>query len=293
MQLSLSSLLCPYLFKVHRCSSAFSALFGMESSVWRTELGLNMTRVFLVSVLLVASSSSWAASMSQQYQQLRSQANLVSAKALLYFDTDPRSGGTPEKDELQVLDQACTNLHTQALSVGLSSPHLQGMLDSVEALKKLSPQQAMDYASLLIVLLDHHEHLEEQLATLYRSYTVSPLAQAMNNQSQRVAVLRLNVLVRNARVLGRHTLSQNDNTFIQFDRDIEQGFEALASMLPELDQPELLRKRQTYRFIRKQLLIPDTLRKSVAADRYVNGLIDWLDEKATTSDTQARQAGTL
>lgn len=241
--------------------------------------------------LLVASAASWADSMSQQYQQLRSQANLVSAMALLHFDTDPRPGGSPEKEEARVLNEAGVNLRQQAERLVLSSPHLQGMFGSVEALKKVPPHQEVDYAALLIEMLDHHERLDDQLVALYRSYNAAPLAQTMNLQSQRIAALRLSALMRNARVLGRHTLNLSENTFVRLDQEIEQGFDELQAQLQPAEQAELLRKRQVYRFVRKQLLAPDTLRKSVAAERYVNGLVGWFDEQAASVDVQARQAG--
>lgn len=241
--------------------------------------------------LLAASASSWAVSMSQQYQQLRSQANLVSAMALLHFDTDPRPGGSPEKEPSQGLNEAGVSLRQQADRLGLSSPHLQGMFGSVEALKQVPAHQEVDYAALLIELLDHHERLDDQLSALYRAYNAAPVAQAMNLQSQRIAALRLGALMRNARVLGRHTLSLGENTFARLDQEIEGGFEALHGLLPEAEQAELLRKHQVYRFVRKQLLTPDTLRKSVAVERYVNGLVGWFDEQAARLDVQARQAG--
>jgi len=241
--------------------------------------------------LLAAPAASWAVSMAQQYQQLRSQASLVSAMTLLHFDTDPRPGGSPEREAPQELSEAGASLRQQAERLALSSPHLQGMFASVKALEQLPPNQQMDYAALLIELLDHHERLDDQLVVLYRTYSTAPLAQAMNLQSQRIAALRLSALIRNARVLGRHTLSLGENTFVRLDQEIESGFEALHELLPEAERAELLRKRQVYRFVRKQLLIPDTLRKSVAAERYVNGLVGWFDEQAARFDVQARQAG--
>ncbi|MNE76765.1 hypothetical protein D3C80_1730220 [compost metagenome] len=117
---------------------------------------------------------------------------------------------------------------------------------------------------------------------LYQAQSVSPLVQAMNQQSQRIAAIRLHALARNARVLGRHTIAL-EHTFTQLDSEIEQGFAGLASALPETEQ--LVRQQQIYRFVRMKLLTPDALRNSAAAEHYINRLVSWFDEHAAKADS--------
>lgn len=240
---------------------------------------------FLLLALVTAALPAWAVSLPQQYQQMRSQANLLAATALLHFDTDPRPGGSPLKDEIQRLNEIAQQLQEQAAQLGLHSPALMALQARIAALQRLSREQSVDYAALLIELLDYHEQLDDQLARLAQGYVATPLAQAMAEQSQRIRTLRLQSLARNARVLARHTLSPTDSGLQQLDQEIEQGFEWLAVALPEAERPLLQHQQRNYRFVRKQLLVPDTLRNSAAAQRYINGLVGWLDVQAANLDT--------
>ncbi len=232
---------------------------------------------------LLFAASAGAADTAQQYQQMRSQANRYAAMSLLSFDTDPRPGGSPEQDELQALHEAGAHLREQASRLGLEDPALPGMQGSVEALQRLPVQQAVDYAPLLIAMLDQREQLDAHLDRIYQAQDVAPLARDMNRQSQRIGALRLSALARNARVLGRHTLSQSEERFARLDHEVEQGFDSLLASLPEAQRPPLLRQRKIYRFVRRHLLSPDTLRNSVGAQRYLDELIDWFDEQAAAT----------
>ena len=262
-----------------------SSLRGISRPRWLVLIRRRLSKMLLMFCLLIVSPLGCATTLAQQYQQLLSQANLLSAMALLHFDPDPRPRGFYEEQGLEALNEASLRLKAQAISIGLSGPSLDGIVESLNALQRLPPQQVVSYApTLLVQLLDHHERFNERVTMLYQAQSVSPLVQAMNQQSQRIAAIRLHALARNARVLGRHTIAL-ENTFTQLDSEIEQGFAGLASALPKPETAQLQRQQKVYRFVRMKLLTPDALRNSAAAEHYINRLISWFDEHAAKADS--------
>jgi hypothetical protein len=170
----------------------------------------------------------------------------------------------------------------QAAGLGLTSSALDVMLANLETLSTLSPDET-NYQLLLVEILDQHGHLSGQLSSVYQQLAVTPLAEQLNRQSRRVALLRLHALTRNARILGHHSLN-SDAVFAGLDREIEQGFVQLEEMLPESLLSGLRRHQQAYQFVRATLLDTNTPRVSAALERYVSNMLDWLDATAVEAE---------
>lgn len=224
-----------------------------------------------------------AVPMTQQYQQLLTSANSLAAMSLLYFDLDPRPGGAALKVEQQALQQAAQQLQHQAEQLGLMGAGVQGMLGHLDSLQRLAPRDTAGYPTPLVGMLDEYQRLQQQVLALQQQREIPVAAVSMNQQSQRIAQLRLHALARNARLLEHHSLI-SDSTFIQLDEEIEAGFVLAAGLLPAASAPQLSRQLQAYRFVRPKLLEPDTLRHSSAVERYINPLLQWLDQQAVVAE---------
>ena len=234
---------------------------------------------------LLFSTAAWSGTQAQQYQQFSTQANTMAVAAVLHFVTDPRPGGTPGRTGLENLVEAEQLTRQQAARLGLSSPALDRVLDRLETLHKLSPD-ATDYQPLLVELLDQHNQLSQQIAETYQQHGVTPLAELLNRQSQRVALLRLNAATRNARILGSHSLL-DEQQFVQLDQEITQGFSQLESALSTAESQQLQRQQQAYRFVRATLLETGTLKNSAALELYIARMLAWLDTRAVLADAES------
>lgn len=246
-----------------------------------------LTKFFLTLALLAPVSCSWAAFSAQDQQQLRSQANLLAIDALIYYDTDPRAATRPDESTLEALGETRRKLKEVAvrlaLPASLAGP-LAGMDASLDELAGLSREQASSYAPLLIALLDHRAQLTRLMDTANTGQPVSPLAQALNRQSRRISEILLHALARNAVVLSQHSMAYYATGLSPQDQAIERGFEELEALLPIAEAKQLQRQRLAYRFVGPKLLQPDTLQKAAAAERYIIGIITWLDQQAMRAE---------
>jgi hypothetical protein len=231
---------------------------------------------------LLASSSLWAATSAQQYQQLRSQATLLAVNALIYYDAAPAA--RPDARHLTSLREARQRL--DALEVELNLPSdigdslasLDVWLDKLQA---LSRDEAPRYPQLLIQLLDSRAKLDRQAATAYQQVQepLSPGEQLLNSQSLAIGSLLLHAQARSARVLGDHSLAYSDAEFVARDQAIEQGFAEMIGLLPE-QAAALHKQRLAYRFVRQRLLDRDPGQVTGSLERYLAGIVVMLDELA-------------
>nr|WP_298147737.1 hypothetical protein [uncultured Pseudomonas sp.] len=88
----------------------------------------------LAMVVLLASSLAVAATPSQQYQQLRSQATLLAVNALIYYDAQPDA--RPDKRHLLALQGAQQRLDALALQLNLPSRPLENVGEAAETRQK-------------------------------------------------------------------------------------------------------------------------------------------------------------
>lgn len=241
------------------------------------------TQGLLAVVLFVHTACAWAGLSAQDQQRLHSQASLLAMDALIYYDTDPRAATLPDASLLHELSETRRRFETASaagsLPAGLAAP-LAGMDADLNALQRLPRDQASRYAPLLISLLDNRERLNRQMDATPTAPAASPLAQALNRQSQRIGEIYLHALARNAVVLREHSMAHHDTGLQPLDQAIEQGFEQLKELMPPGDAAQLQHQRLTYRFVRPKLLQPDALQKSAAAKRYIAGILAWLDRQA-------------
>lgn len=246
-----------------------------------------MIKRLLTLALLIPAACSWAAVSAQDQQRLYSQASLLAMDALIYYDTDPRAATLPDASLLQELSETRQTLETtsaaHALPAGLAVP-LAGMGADLNALQRLPRDQASRYAPLLISLLDNREQLIRQIDATPTTPPASPLAQALNRQSQRIGEIYLHALARNAVVLREHSMAHHQTGLQPQDQAIEQGFEQLKGLLPASAAAQLRRQRLAYRFVRPKLLQPDALQKSASAKRYIAGIVAWLDRQALRAE---------
>ncbi|WP_137817667.1 hypothetical protein [Pseudomonas sp. 2FG] len=246
-----------------------------------------MTKFFLTLALLAPVSCSWASSSAQDQQQLHSQTTLLAIDALTYYDTDPRAATPPDESILEALSETRRKLKEVAvklsLPASLAAP-LAGMGASLDELGGLSREQASSYAPLLITLLDNRAQLNRQMDTTYTGQSVSQLARALNRQSLRISEILLHALARNAVVLNQHSMAYHQTGLSAQDQAIEQGFDELKELLPTSEAEQLQHQRLAYRFVRPKLLQPDTLQKAAAAERYITGIVTWLDQQAMRAD---------
>jgi hypothetical protein len=230
---------------------------------------------------LLASSSLWAAApLSQQYQQLRSQATLLAVNALLYYDADPRA--RPDARHLTTLREAQQRLDALALDLpadmGDSLASLNAWLDDLQAVPR---EEAPRYPQLLIGLLDSRAQLDRQAAATYQQgqADLAPVVRLLNRQSLAIASLLLHAQARSARVLGDHSLAYSEVEFAARDRAIEEGFTQLIVLLPE-QATALHKQRLAYRFVRQRLLDSDPGRVTGSLERYLTGIVVALDKLA-------------
>lgn len=239
----------------------------------------------LAMVLLLASSLAGAATPSQQYQQLRSQATLLAVNALIYYDAQPDA--RPDKRHLTALQGAQQCLDALALQLNLPTD-IGDSLASLEAwlakLQELPRDEAPRYPQLLVGLLDSRAQLDRQAAAAYQQVAdeLSPAMRLLNRQSLDIASLLLHAQARSARVIGDHSLAFAEAEFIARDQAIKQGFDELSRLLPE--QAEALHKqRLAYRFVRKRLLHRDPGQVIGGLERYLAGIVVGLDDLAATN----------
>lgn len=239
---------------------------------------------FYVSLVLLATvTSSWATTSFQDQQQLRSQADQLAIEALLHYDTDPRAGTRPDASTLETLGETRRKLKEMALRLSESEEiagALEGMDASLEELSGLSREQAGSYASALITLLDQRAELNRLLDIAATGQPVSQLEQALNRQSRLLSEILLHALARNAAVLGQHSTAFYEAGLSPQDQAIELGFDELKTLLPGTEEKQLQRQHLAYRFVAPSLLIADTLQRAGAAERYISGIVTWLDQQA-------------
>lgn len=236
----------------------------------------------LALVLLLASSLAGATAPSQQYQQLRSQATLLTVNALIYYDAEPQA--RPDKRHLTALQDAQQRLEALARELNVSSASLDAWLDKLQA---LSRDEAPRYPQLLIGLLDSRAQLDREAAAAYQQ-AQAQLPQAtrlLNRQSLDIASLLLHAQARSARVIGDHSLLFAEAEFVAQDQAIKQGFAELTRLLPA--QADTLHQQLlAYRFVRKRLLDRDPGQVIGGLERYLAGVVVALDALAATNPSE-------
>lgn len=246
-----------------------------------------MTNCFLAFVLLVCASCTWAASAAQERQRVYSQANLLAIGAVTYYDTDPRAATLPDASLLETLRESRLALKQLAVTLPLPASvatPLAGMDASLDQLSRLSREQAPGYAPLLITLLGNRAQLSQQMDAAFTEQPASPLAGALNRQSRHISEILLHALARNAVVLREHSTAYYESGLGPQDQAIEQGFDDLKALVPTSAAEQLQHQRLAYRFVRSWLLQPDTLQKVAASQRYIIGIVAWLDQQAIQAD---------
>lgn len=209
---------------------------------------------------------------------LRTQALLLTANALVYFDADPRA--RPDERHLARMQQAGEGLRRQ-LDAGPWPAELrqagETLLAQQVALAAVPREQAPRYPQLLVALLDARLQLEAQLRQHAEAATAP--RQLLQRLNQAIGELLLHAQARSARVLGDHSLSLDQDGFAALDQQIEADFAAAIELLPA--QAEALHKqRLAYRFVRKRLLDADPGQVDGSLERYLGGVLLSLDTLA-------------
>lgn len=231
-----------------------------------------MARLALALLLFCLAPQSWAE------PSLRTQALLLTANALVYFDADPRA--RPDERHLARMRQAGDGLRRQLDARPWPAELRQAgeaLLAQQVALAAVPREQAPRYPQLLVALLDMRLQLEAQLRQ--HDQASSTPRQLLQQLSQTIGELLLHAQARSARVLGDHSLNLDQDGFLALDQQIETDFAAAIELLPA--QAEALHKqRLAYRFVRKRLLDPDPGQVDGSLERYIGGVLLSLDALA-------------
>ncbi|MGP0173415.1 hypothetical protein ACSVIJ_16250 [Pseudomonas sp. NCHU5208] len=228
-----------------------------------------MGRLALTLALCAAASLSWA------QPSLRTQAVLLTANALVYFDADPRA--RPDERHLARMQQARDGLRRQLDQQPWPAPLRQAvetLLARHAELARVPREQAPRYPQLLVALLDARLQLEAQLQQ-HDSPTDAP-RQVLQRLNQTIGELLLNALARSARVLGGHSLNLDQSGFIALDEQIEADFASATALLPERAEA-LHKQRLAYRFARKRLLDTTPGQADGSLERYIGDVLLSLD----------------
>ncbi|VXC51467.1 conserved exported hypothetical protein [Pseudomonas sp. 8Z] len=228
-----------------------------------------MTRLALTLVLCCLAPLSWA------QPSLRTQAVLLTANALVYYNPDPQA--QPDERHLARMQQAGTSMREQ-LAVQPWPEPLRQAVDELLArqaqLASVPRQQAPRYPQLLVGLLDARLKLEAQLRQQVPAAEQSQ--QVQQRLSQAIGELLINAMARHARVLGAHSLNLDQDGFNALDRQIETDFTVLVDLLPA--QAEVLHKQhRVYRFARQRLLEAASGQADGSLERYIGGVLLSLD----------------
>lgn len=228
-----------------------------------------MLRLALMVMLSYLAPLSWAE------PSLRTQAVLLTANALVYFDADPRV--RPDERHLARMQQAGDGLRRQLDARPWPAELRQAgeaLLAQQLALAAVPREQAPRYPQLLVALLDARLQLEAQLRQHAEAATAP--RQLLQRLNRAMCELLLHAQARSARVLGDHSLSLDQDDFAALDLQIEADFAAAIELLPE--QAEALHKqRLAYRFVRKRLLDAAVTQVDGSLERYVAGVLVSLD----------------
>lgn len=228
-----------------------------------------MWRMALILALCCLAPSSWAES------SLRTQAVLLTANALVYFDADPRV--RPDERHLLRMQQAGQGLRRQLDARAWPEPLRQAadtLLLRQAELVAVPREQAPRYPQLLVALLDARLQLEAQLQQ-HEQQSRAP-RQVLQRLNQAIGELLLNALARSARVLGDHSLKLDQNGFLALDQQIEADFAEALRQLPA--QAQMLHKqRLAYRFARKRLLDTTPGQADGSLERYIGDVLLSLD----------------
>lgn len=209
---------------------------------------------------------------------LRTQALLLTANALVYFDADPRA--RPDERHLARMQQAGDGLRRQLDARPWPAELRQAgeaLLAQQIALAAVPREQAPRYPQLLVALLDARLQLEAQLRQHAEAATAP--RQLLQRLNRAMGELLLHAQARSARVFGDHSLNLDQDGFAALDQQIEADFAEAIETLPA--QAEALHKqRLAYRFVRKRLLDPDPGQVDGSLERYVGGVLLSLDTLA-------------
>ncbi|WP_137819656.1 hypothetical protein [Pseudomonas sp. 2FG] len=235
----------------------------------------------LIALSLLVSSLVAASERAQRYHELQSQAYLLCANALMYFEAQ---GGPPDPGHLAAYQGALSRLDGLTRQLG-QPPELSQPLDEISALlselEQLPRSEAPLYPARLIALLGAHEQLESRAAQHYRQLEpeVPARVRLLHRQSQALGRLLLQAQARSARVLGVYSVALSAAEFAAMDEGINQGFASLLAELPE--HAERLQKQQrSFRFVRGQLLSSDFGKSIASAEPYVARSMLELDQLA-------------
>lgn len=228
-----------------------------------------MRRLALIMTLLCLAPLSWAE------PSLRTQAVLLTANALVYFDADPRA--RPDERHLTRMQQARQGLRRQLDARPRPEPlrrAVEALLARQAELAAVPREQAPRYPQLLVALLDARLQLEAQLQQ--HDHEPNAPAQVLQRLDQNIGELLLHALARSARVLGDHSLNLEQSGFLALDEQIEADLAEAIALLPA--QTEVLHKqRLAYRFVRKRLLDAAVTQVDGSLERYVAGVLVSLD----------------
>lgn len=228
-----------------------------------------MRRLALIVALLCLAPLSWAE------PSLRTQAVLLAANALVYFDADPRA--RPDERHLARMLQAREGLRRQLDERPWPEPlrlAVEALLARQAELAAVPRDQAPRYPQLLVALLDARLQLAAQLQL--HDQEVSVPRQVLQRLCLNIGELLLHAQARSARVLGDHSLNLDQSGFLSLDKQIGADFVEVIELLPE--QTEALHKqRLAYRFVRKRLLDAAVSQVDGSLERYVASVLVSLD----------------
>jgi hypothetical protein len=189
----------------------------------------------------------------ERLQSIRSQAFSTCSSLLVHYnpnqnDSDPRHA----EDYRQALNQL------QQLVTQVQDPVLiQAASDMRQRIGELERQPASDaqlYPNWINPLLEAQARLDRQAAKRYAAIAPSePHREALHRLSLDIERLQLLYQTRTFGSLAVYVMEMDDNTFVQLDQQIREGFAVLEHDWSQ-QAFELSKLRRKYDFIRPRLL---------------------------------------
>lgn len=248
-----------------------------------------MRNGLLIIVLWVLSCSVWANdSSAQKLSEVISQADLLGASAVAYFNTDLRS-----RDE-RSLTAAYSSLYTLEMCMAHQDhpadqaqplAEIKALLAQLEALPSAQRER---FPEMLSALLIEQKKLREAAASVYAisRAQLSNLTQTLSEQSHDLSRLHLDYQIRHAPKVAAAM-----PTLSVFEREalvavIDERFKVLQAELPE--HSEFLGKTNAqYRFVRSQLISPDG-RLQTGVEFYLSRVVLDLQELLILQSTEGQ-----
>lgn len=189
----------------------------------------------------------------ERLHSIRSQAFSVCSNLLVHYnpnqnDSDPRHA-EHYRQALHQLQQLVTQEQDPLLIQAASDMHQR-----VGELERQPASNAQLHPTWINPLLEAQARLDRQAATRYAAIAPGePRREALHRLSLDIERLQLLYQTRTFGSLAVYVMAMDDNTFVQLDQQILEGFAALEQDWPQ-QATELSKLKRKYDFIRPRLL---------------------------------------